>query len=918
MLRLTEDLAAAISSRVPAPPSSVSAPSDLIHSGLLSTLSDLFPSGSTGTGITAAGNSASTGDNSLFSVLQNLTSATAAAAAAGSVADPALPGQPSDVPETGTATAQPTFQFSTPPPAFAMVPMRLDMAPERPAAPTDRFAPLPPLSEGGSGGELPDILAPLSPSPDQEPQLTSDNVDDVPMPSEPASAAADIAVALASTQSNTTADASNPSVSAPPLPATDVEAPSVATTNAAASSDEQPESTSGTAAADPGPAATAVAESSSEAGPSGGASGPAPIPTQTVSAEYAAILGDIEIPEGVDPSFLAALPEDMRAEVIEEQRRLLRSRQAPPAPTPAAATEGMAEVNPEFLAALPPNIQAEVLAQQRLEQQRAAAATATDPAAPVDPGEFLLTLTPSLRQSLLAEMEESQISALPAEIAAEAQTLRRDFEQQRNRTMSPFGEHDQRRTRTTFFQHYNHVNHPAAASLSSILRSTVNRMGSYTAHNVLSGGGGGRSSVYSRPVGRGGPQHSSALLAAQTTAKFKGRQMLDHEGLSCLLILLFIDDPRLNTTRLHRILRNLCYHGPTRDWVLKCLLSILEKANCCTELNSAAADSPLALTSATPTPAKLRKSTSKGGGSTPGTPAADNHQHTPSRGGSSSGASQTSWLNISMDAALGFRANVFQVQRPANSGGGKKSASSVMSVSNIKVHPQAAPVVCKNTLEVLISLAKSFSIHFLPSANAGGNPKEQPSDTTVTGEAAKKITRQAEFWETLLKLDRECWTSKKGKSVVRSHSSVGIKADAAAGEGDEAAATNSASASAFGQLLGMLASPVIKRSSLLTDKLLRLLSLISLGKAEVVKRTINPEQAAVTAATATASGSSTDQDAKGFDKAVNEQQIRLAVEVHMCKTNLLLSVNLLILFPLCYLYTTKINRDQKDKALALL
>ena len=70
------------------------------------------------------------------------------------------------------------------------------------------------------------------------------------------------------------------------------------------------------------------------------------------------VSGDLEIPEGVDPSFLAALPEDMRQEVIDEQRRLLRARQAPPAPPPP--TEGVGEVNPEFLAALPPNIQEEV------------------------------------------------------------------------------------------------------------------------------------------------------------------------------------------------------------------------------------------------------------------------------------------------------------------------------------------------------------------------------------------------------------------------------------------------------------------------------------------------------------------------------------------------------------------------------
>merc|ERR1719383_1019362 len=259
-------------------------------------------------------------------------------------------------------------------------------------------------------------------------------------------------------------------------------------------------------------------------------------------------------------------------------------------------------------------------------------------------------------------------------------------------------------------------------------------MGGYT----VSSGAPGRS-VWSRSIGRGGPghQHSAAIIAAQTSAKFKGRQLLDHEGLSCLLILLFIDDAKLNTTRLHRILRNLCYHAPTRDWVIKCLLSILEKANCCTETGAAgpAAADPLSTAAASHTPAKLKKSTSKGG-QTPGEP--------------TRGSSQTSWLNISMDAALGFRANVFQVQRPSNAG---KKSSNFIHVSNINVHPQAAPVVCKNTLEVLISLAKSFSTHFLPS---GGAAAASASSSDAQSDS-KKAARQAEFWETLLKLDRECW-----------------------------------------------------------------------------------------------------------------------------------------------------------------
>lgn len=77
---------------------------------------------------------------------------------------------------------------------------------------------------------------------------------------------------------------------------------------------------------------------------------------------------DPEIPEGVDPSFLAALPEHIRQEVISEQLRLqrIRRRAQEQAQQNASASEAggegnsTMEVNPEFLAALPPAIQEEV------------------------------------------------------------------------------------------------------------------------------------------------------------------------------------------------------------------------------------------------------------------------------------------------------------------------------------------------------------------------------------------------------------------------------------------------------------------------------------------------------------------------------------------------------------------------------
>lgn len=60
--------------------------------------------------------------------------------------------------------------------------------------------------------------------------------------------------------------------------------------------------------------------------------------------------------------------------------------------------------------------------------------------------------------------------------------------------------------------------------------------------------------------------------------RIRGRQLLDHEGIACLLILLFTDDPHLNKLRLHRVIRNLCYHAPTREWIINALLAIIDKS----------------------------------------------------------------------------------------------------------------------------------------------------------------------------------------------------------------------------------------------------------------------------------------------------------------------------------------------------
>lgn len=114
------------------------------------------------------------------------------------------------------------------------------------------------------------------------------------------------------------------------------------------------------------------------------------------SASSSAQIDGVQIPEGIDPSFLAALPEEMRDEVIAEHLRIQRMQERTRIQQQVAVQneqQAVVEVNPEFLAALPPNIQEEVLAQQRIEQQRLAAAAA-NPNDPVDAAAFFQNLQP--------------------------------------------------------------------------------------------------------------------------------------------------------------------------------------------------------------------------------------------------------------------------------------------------------------------------------------------------------------------------------------------------------------------------------------------------------------------------------------------------------------------------------------------
>ncbi|XP_034939530.1 E3 ubiquitin-protein ligase HUWE1 isoform X2 [Chelonus insularis] len=486
---------------------------------------------------------------------------------------------------------------------------------------------------------------------------------------------------------------------------------------------------------------------------------------------------ELQVPDGVDPSFLAALPDEMRDEVIAEQLRLQRIRQRAQA-TVVEEVTGPVEVNPEFLAALPPAIQEEVLAQQRLEQQRHAAASA-NPSDPVDAAAFFQNLQPSLRQAILTDMEESQMSVLPPDLAEEAQTLRRQWEARNRHIMQ-----------ARFLSHVNH----GSTALSSILRNSGRGRGGaarYTIHSM-----GAHRNQWNSWNSRG----ESSIAHQSAGLRLRGRQLLDHESMACLLVLLFVDEPKINTLRLHRVIRNLCYHASTREWVVKALLNIMERSN---------DENKEIITDFT---GKFKRKVIHPAIDYCATKLAEPRNNL------------QSWLNISIDAALGCRANVFHVVRHS----GKKSDRQG---NMIAIHPQAAPTVCRHTLELLISLAKSFPGYFVPTKfkDSEEKNKDREGNKEETGAKPKSTSKSTksevpDFWDMLLKLD-SC-ASKKGKSVSRTHFTSGF------GSEPEQSLTSFES-SAFGQLISMLHWSVVRRSSQLTDKLLRLLSLISIGLTEV-------------------------------------------------------------------------------------
>ncbi|GMS94105.1 hypothetical protein PENTCL1PPCAC_16280 [Pristionchus entomophagus] len=437
---------------------------------------------------------------------------------------------------------------------------------------------------------------------------------------------------------------------------------------------------------------------------------------QEVPEQYREILGVDTLPAGIDADFLAALPEDMRAEVLRDHERQQRqaavaaaraaavpppaapaapadataaaadpaagSAPAAPAAAPvatgaAASAPGIDPLDPDFLSALPPELAAEVIEQHERSVRLAIAAASAAAAPPVPPpvdeaaeaAEVIRSLPPTLRSQVLADADDSVLAALPPEMADEARRLRNER-----------GAH--------------------VARVSDLIAQMADGHG--YPHRprgmmVRAAPGGTARMQAGRAAAAAQAQSGVGQLAGSTmTASTKGIQMLDRDALSALIVMFFAD-ARLSQPRLQKTLRDLCTHKGTCDYLIYALLAILKQIS------------------------------------------ENKHQEEEEETPSDS----KSWTDSITVSGVGHNERVVKIDKEGG----------------VSIHPLHAATVAKNVVDLLVTIARQYPGHFVPHVlrkeNAGATGAAKPDP------AAVPMPPFEHFWQTVYAYT----TSKPGASA---------------------------------------------------------------------------------------------------------------------------------------------------------
>ncbi|WOL02486.1 E3 ubiquitin-protein ligase [Canna indica] len=226
----------------------------------------------------------------------------------------------------------------------------------------------------------------------------------------------------------------------------------------------------------------------------------------------------------IDPTFLEALPEELRAEV-------LSSRQNQVAQTSNEQPQTDGDIDPEFLAALPPDIREEVLAQQRAQRRQESQQLEGQPVE-MDAVSIIATLPSDVREEVLLTSPDTLLATLTPALVAEANMLRERFAH-RHHTGTLFG------------------------------MSSRNRRGESSRHGDTLGSSLDRNA-----------EAAARRSAAGKLIETDGVPLVDVDDLKAMIRLLRIVQP-LYKGQLQRLLLNLCTHNETRTSLVKILMDML-------------------------------------------------------------------------------------------------------------------------------------------------------------------------------------------------------------------------------------------------------------------------------------------------------------------------------------------------------
>ncbi|XP_021283908.1 E3 ubiquitin-protein ligase UPL2-like [Herrania umbratica] len=227
----------------------------------------------------------------------------------------------------------------------------------------------------------------------------------------------------------------------------------------------------------------------------------------------------------IDPAFLDALPEELRAEVLSAQ-------QGQVAQPSGAEQQNSGDIDPEFLAALPPDIRAEVLAQQQAQRLHQSQELEGQPVE-MDTVSIIATFPSDLREEVLLTSSDAILANLTPALVAEANMLRERFAHRyHNRAL--FGMYPRNRR-------------GESSRRSEGIGSSLDRMGG--------------SIVSRRSV-------SAKIVEAE------GAPLVGTEALQAMVRLLRIVQP-LYKGSLQKLLLNLCAHNETRTALVKILMDML-------------------------------------------------------------------------------------------------------------------------------------------------------------------------------------------------------------------------------------------------------------------------------------------------------------------------------------------------------